>query len=147
MWRVCCAGREIHEEGLIRRERFLCAHPTNCLVRHVCHEMVVRVLWQFDRRRPVIQKRRPLICLATHKTVELVETGTGWPAVKRARSTDLPGCSFMVFAKLCGAVTIQPDHLRQIRDAVGTLTSLSGEGRGGLCDRTEIGRVVVTAAH
>ncbi len=147
MRRVCCPRREIHKEGLVRRERFLSTHPTDCLVGHVCHEMVVRVLRQLDRGHPVVQKRRPLICLAAHKAVELVETGAGWPAIKRARRTDLPGCSFVVLAKLCCAVTVQPDHLRQICDAVGTLARLSGEGRGCLCDRAEVGRVVVTAAH
>src|SRR5678815_1679014 len=134
MWRVCGPGREIHKEGLVRRKRLLSAHPTDRFVSHVCHEVVVRVLWQFDRRHPVVQKRRPLICLASHKAVELVETRASGPAVGRPGGTNLPGRGFVVLAKLCGAVTVQTDHLRQICNAVWTLTRLSGEGRGCLCD-------------
>ena len=53
------------------------------LLRHVGHEVVVRVVGQFDLRDPVVQVRCPLVRLAAEEAVELVEALARGPAVIR----------------------------------------------------------------
>jgi len=128
------AGREVDEEGFVRRERFLIPHPVNGLVGHVGHKMVVRVRRWLDLHHPVVDQWRPLVGLAADEAVELIEARTGRPAVGRAGGADLPGRGLVRFAEGGGAVAVQPQHLRQRRHAVGALTGLPGEGGGGLRD-------------
>ena len=51
----------------------------------------------------------------------------------------------MPLTKRTGAVTVEPHHLCQRRNAVGYLPGVARKRRGGLHDRTGIGGVMVTA--
>ncbi len=121
MRRVRGAGREVDEERLVRRQRFLRLDPLDGLVGHVGHEVVVRVLRQFDPAHSVVDQRRPLVRFAADEAVELVEARAGRPAVGRAGGADFPGRRLVVLAERGGAVAVEPQHLGRIGHAVGTL--------------------------
>ena len=57
--RVRRARREVHEERLVGRERLLELHPGDRLVRHVGHEVVVRVPRNLDRVHAVVEVAAP----------------------------------------------------------------------------------------
>ena len=145
--RVGRARREVDEERLVRREGLHRLHPPDRLVGHVGHEVVVRVLGRLDLGHAVIDGRRPLVRLAAHEAVELVEAGAGRPAVGRAGRADLPGGGFVVLPEGGGRVAVVPQHLRQRGHALGTLPGVSREGRRGLRDRAHVVHVMVAAGE
>ncbi len=53
----------------------------------------------------------------------------------------------MRLAEGCGAIAVQPQHLRQRRHAVRALAGLPGEGGGGLRDRAHVVRMMVSTAE
>ena len=71
---VCCAGRPVHEERLVGRERAMLAHPGNRLVCHVLAQMVLLVVRRLDRVEVLVQPRLPLRGLAGEEAVEIVKT-------------------------------------------------------------------------
>ena len=141
------ARREVHEEGLVRRQRLLELHPGDRLVRHVRHEVIVRVSRDLDRVHAVVEVRRPLVGLAAEEAVELVEPGPCRPAVGRARRADLPGRRLVVLAEEAGAVAVQPQHLGERRDVVRALPRVARKRGRCLGDATHVVHVVVTAAE
>jgi hypothetical protein len=145
--RVRGTGCEVHEEGPLGRQRLLRLQPLDGLVRHVGHEVVVRVVRQLHRRGAVIDQRRPLIGLATHEAVELVETRACGPAAGRAGDADLPGGGFVVFAELRGAVAVQTQCLGQRGHALRLLACVARVGGGDLGDAAHVVHVVVAAAQ
>ena len=84
--RVGGAGGEVDEERLVGRHRLLVLHPGDGLVRHVGHEVVVRIVRQLDLGDAVVEEGRPLVGLAADEAVELVEALAGRPAVEGART-------------------------------------------------------------
>ena len=124
------AGGEVHEERPVRRQRLLVLHPGDGLVRHVSHEVVVRVLRELHPVHAVVEKRRPLIGLTAHESVELVEPGPVRPTAGRAGGADLPGCRLVVLAEEARAVAVQAQHLGERRHAVRALTRVARK-RGG----------------
>ena len=141
------AGGEIHEKWLVWRERLLVAHPVDRLVGHVGHEVIVRILRQLHLRHSVKEQRRPLVGFAAEKAVKLVESGAGRPAVGRAGGTEFPGCGLMGLAEGCRAIAVQPQHLGQRRDIVGSAPGIAGERGRNLRDRAHVVHVMITAAQ
>ena len=141
------ARREVHEEGLVRRQRLLELHPGDRLVRHVGHEVVVRVPRDLDRVHAVVEVRRPLVGLAAEEAVELVEPGPRRPAVGRTGGADLPGRRLVVLAEEAGAVAVEAQHLGERRHVVRALPRVARERRGRLGDPAHVVHVVVAAAE
>ncbi len=104
--RVRRAGSEVDEGGLVGRHGLLVPDPGPRLVRHVGHEMVFRVVRQFEVRDAVVDQRRPLVGLAAEETVELVEALPRRPAVERPRDADLPGRGLVPLAERGRAVAV-----------------------------------------
>ena len=88
--RVRGARREVDEERLVGRQRLLVLDPGHRLVRHVGHEVVVRVVRQLDLGDAVVEVGRPLVGLAADEAVELVEALVGRPAVEGAGDARSP---------------------------------------------------------
>ena len=103
------------KNGLSGVRDFLESHPVDRLIGHVGHEVVVRVLREFDLFMSVIDGRRPLVRFAADEAVELVEAGAGRPAVGRPGGADLPGGGLVVLAEGGRAVAVEPQHLGQWR--------------------------------
>ena len=141
------ARREVHEERLVGRQRLLELHPGNRLVRHVGHEVVVRIARDLDRVHTVVEVRRPLVGLAAEEAVELVEPGPRRPAVRGPGGADLPGRGLVVLAEEAGAVAVQPQHLGERRHVVRALPRVARERRGRLGDPAHVVHVVVAAAQ
>ena len=116
--RVRRAGREVHVERLVRRQRMLRARPLDRLVRHVGREVVVRRHVVLDARDAVEDRGRPLVGLAADEAVELVEAGAGRPAIEGTRNRDFPGRRLVVLAEGGGAVAVHAQDLRERRHAL-----------------------------
>src|SRR5207237_1439112 len=95
--------------------------------------------------RAVVDEWGPLVRLAAHEAVELVEPAAGRPAVERTGRADLPGRALVVLAERGGAVAVQPQHLRQRRDVLGPHPGVAGEGGRGFHDGAGVAGVVVAA--
>jgi hypothetical protein len=70
------ARREIHKERLLRHQRLLLTHPRDGPIGQILGQ-VIALLWRrrrLDRRRTVIERRIPLVVLATDEPVERLET-------------------------------------------------------------------------
>ena len=137
------AGREVHVERLVGRQRLLGAHPVDRLVGHVDREVVVRRLPVLDARDAVVDGRRPLVGLAADEAVELVEAGAGGPAVVGTGDRHLPRRRLVVLAEGGGAVAVLAQDLGERRDARRTHAGVAREGGGQLHDRARVVGVVV----
>ena len=84
------ARSEVDEEGLLRGERLLEAHPLDGLRGHVVHEVVVRIVRGLDAVLVVEESGRPLVRLTTHEAVELVEALEVRPPGQGPGGADLP---------------------------------------------------------
>ena len=73
MRRVRGAGREVHEEWFVRRQRLLKLHPGDRVVGHVGHEVVAGIVRRLDPVQAFVEAWRPLVGLAADEAVELVE--------------------------------------------------------------------------
>ena len=100
-----------------------------------------------DASHAVIERGIPLVGLAAEEAVELVEARTRRPAVGRAGGADLPRRRLVVLAEEGGAVTVQAQHLRERRDAVGALPRVARKPRGGFGDAAHVVHVVVAAGE
>src|SRR5438874_10713875 len=96
---VQCAGGKIDKEGLVWRQRVLRLHPGDRLVRHINGKMVIGIVRRFHPDGSIENGRRPLIGLASDKTVKLVETGMRRPTIKRSRNRDLPRRCFVILTE------------------------------------------------
>src|SRR5205823_7476534 len=113
MRRMERARSEIEVEGSVRCECMLRLHPTDCLVRHVGSEVVIRVVGRFHANGAVKNCRRPLVGFATNEAIELVEAGVSRPSVIGARNGYLPRRSLMILSESGGAVSVQAKHFCQ----------------------------------
>ena len=147
MRRVRGPRGEVHEERLLRRERFHRLRPADRLVGHVGHEMVVRILRGLDLVQSFVERRRPLVGLAADEAVELVEARAGRPAVGRTGGAHFPGRGLVRLAERRGGEAVEPEHLGQGRHAVGSLAGLPGERGGRLRDRTHVAHVMIPAGE
>jgi hypothetical protein len=141
--RVDGAGREVDECRFFGRQRLLVLDPGARLLRHVGHEVVVRVVRQLDHGRAVIQKRRPLVGLAADEAVELVEALARRPTVERAGDARLPDRRLMPFAEGRGGIAVQAQHLGQRCGRAGNLASVAGHAGGHLGDVAHVHLVMV----
>ena len=102
--RVRRAGREVHEERLVREQRLLLTDPGHGLVGHVLDEVIALFgcLLHLDRRRALVQRRIPLVRLAADEAVEVLEAAAaGRPGVEgpaglvshTGTSWHLPNCA------------------------------------------------------
>jgi len=145
--RVGCPGRKVDEERFVRGQGLHGSHPLDGLIRHVGHEVVVRVLRQLDLDHAIVDGRRPLVGLAAHEAVELVEAAAGRPAVGGSGRADLPHRRLMVLAEVRRRVAVVAQHHRQRRHLVGALGGVAGVGRRRFRDRAHVVHVVVAAAE
>ena len=67
------AGRPVHEERLVGRERAVLAHPGDRLVGQVLAQVVRLVVRRLDRVEVLVEPRLPLRGLAGEEAVEVVE--------------------------------------------------------------------------
>ena len=145
MRRVHRAGREVDEERLVGRERLLEADPLDGLRRHVVHEVVVGIVRGLDQVLVVVDGRRPLVGLAAHEAVELVEPLPVGPAGHRTGGRDLPHRCLVPLAVGRRAVAVQAQHRGDARDVVREHARGAGERRGDLGDLGLVAGVVVAA--
>ena len=145
MGRVRGPGCEINEGRLAGRQGLLVLDPGPRLVRHVGHEVVVRILRQFDLGNPVEQERGPLVRLTADEAVEFVEALMRRPAVEGAGDADFPGGGLVPLAEGPRTVAVQAQHFRQRSRRVGDLTRVTRERGGHLGDEAHVDRVMVAA--
>ncbi len=145
--RVGGARGEVDEEGLVRRERLLRAHPGDGPVGEVRAEVVRGIGRHLDLDRAVVQQGRPLVGLAAEEAVELLEAGTGRPEVERARGARLPQWRQVPLAECGGVVAVEPQDLGEGSDALGALAGLAGERRRHVLHGAGVVGVVVAAGE
>ena len=112
------AGGEVDEERLVGRHGLLELQPGDGLVGHVGHEVVVRVIGEFDRGDAVEQIGCPLVGLAADEAVELVEALAGGPAVVGTGDAGFPGGGLVPFAEGGGGVAVEAEHFGDRGDGV-----------------------------
>src|SRR2546423_11442533 len=99
MRRVHGPRREVDEKRFVRCKSLLELHPGNGLVSHIGHEVVTRIVRRFDASETVVETRRPLVSLAAHETIELVEARTRRPTVSRSGGTNFPRRRFVILTE------------------------------------------------
>ena len=127
--RVRGARREVHEERLVGDERLLLTGPGDRLIGQVLGQVIAlgRRFRRLDRRRAFIERRVPLVILATDEAVEIFEaTATGRPRGERSRRARLPNRNFVALAELRGRVTVQLEGQGERRFGVGQHRAIAG---------------------
>ncbi len=115
---MTCSRGEVDEERLIAHERFLLAHPSDRLVRHVVGEVITFFsrLRRFDRRGALVNRRVPLVSLTSDEAVKVFEAATTRrPLVEWPKRTGFPNRHFVALAELRRRVTVQLERHRQRR--------------------------------
>src|SRR5688572_7864572 len=148
MRRVRSARREVGEERFVRDQRLLLPDPCDRLVGHVRHEVVTlfRRLLRLDRCRPFVNRRIPLMRLATDEAIEVLEApAAGWPRVKWAGRARLPHRHLVTLAKLRRGIAIQLQRPRDRRRGVGNDGAIARRAGGDLRDAAHADAVMVAA--
>src|SRR5688572_891364 len=143
MWGVCGTRCKINEERLFRCKRLLKPCPTDGLVRHVCGEVIIRILRNFNLSSTIVYQGSPLSGFATNKSIKLVKARTGRPAVQRTGNRDFPRWSFMVLTERSGAKTILAKYLCHRSDALRSYTRIAWKSSASFHNRTGIVAVVI----
>ena len=140
------SGGEVNEERLVGHERLLLADPADRLVGHVLHQVIAlfRRLLDFDRGRPLVERRIPLVRLAADEAVEVLEAAAaGRPGVERSRRAGLPHRHLMAFAELRRGVAVQLQRLGDRRAGVRQDRAVAWRAAGDLRDAAHADRVMV----
>jgi hypothetical protein len=121
MRRMGRAGREIDEERLIGRERFLLSDPGDRLIGHVFHQVVAffRRPLQLDGSGAFIESRVPLVGLAAEEAIEVLESAAArGPLIERSDRARLPHRHFMALSELRCGIPIELQRLCKRCDGV-----------------------------
>ena len=146
--RMRAARHVIDEERLLRTQRINLVHVGDGLVRHRGNEIVAGVpLEGIDVGRVAGQVRRlPLVGVAAHEAVEVIEAHADGPLVEGPDGGGrLEGRRVVVLAEPRGAVAVVLQDLADGRLVPGDDAVVAGIARGLLRDDAEPGRVVVAA--
>src|SRR5262249_42048072 len=105
--RVSAAGHIIDEERLFGCRRVQASHILDGLVRHVRGQVVAGLAnpWK-NRSRVLIKIGRPLVRLAAHEPVEILESHASRPLVERPGHAIEIGGRVMVLAKPRSGITV-----------------------------------------
>ena len=88
--RVASAGNVIDEERPVGLDSVELSHVLDRLIRHVGGEVVVRLADPRENLGVIAEQiRRPLVGLAAHEAVEILEAHSRWPLIEGAGSTVL----------------------------------------------------------
>ena len=145
-----CAGREVHEERLVRHERLLLADPADGMVGEVFGEVValLRGLRRLDRGEALIEGGVPLVVLAADEAIEVFEPAApGRPVVERAHRARLPDRDLVTLSELRRGIAVQLEGLGQWRHRVRPQGRISGSRRRDLGDAAHAGRVMVATGQ
>ena len=98
--RVRATGHVIDEERLFRCGSVQAAHVIDSIIRHVGDEVVAGLAdpWKY-LARVAKQVGRPLVCLAAHEPVEVIETHADRPLVEWSGRAVLKGGNVVVLAE------------------------------------------------
>ena len=144
------AGREIHEERLVRHQRLLLARPLDRLVGQVLGEVIALLgcLLRLDRRRAFVNGRIPLVGLAADEPVEVFEpAASGRPLVERPHRARLPDRHFVALAELRRRVAIEFEGHRERRLVLRQHRRVAGRRGRDLADAAHVHRVVIAAGQ
>ena len=100
------------------------------------HELVV-----------LVQRRLPLIHVAAHEPVEVVEAQAARPAIERPDLAGLPVGRVVVLAEPRRGVAVLPQHLGDRADVLADDAGVAVVAGGGFGDHAVAGRVVVAAGE
>ena len=109
------AGRPVHEERLVGRERAVALQPRQGAIGQIFREVVRLVVRRLDRAEVLVQPRLPLRGLAGQKAVEVVEPDAlaGRPAGEGAHRRRLGRRGVVPLAEGGGLVAVGAQHLRE----------------------------------
>src|SRR5258705_522416 len=108
---MSAAGHVIEEERLVGRSRVQAAHVLDGLVRQVGGEVVAGLADPREYRGVVLEQiRRPLVGLAAHVAVEILEAHARRPLVERAGHALLKARRVVVLAKPRRGKTVIPEY-------------------------------------
>ena len=144
------AGREVHEERLVGRERSLRLDPVDGVVGEILREVIALFggLRRLDRSQPFVERRVVLVVLTPDEPVEVLEAATArGPCVERTHGRGLPRRDLVALAELGRAVPVQLERERDGGLRVGPHAAVAR--RRGCClrDRAHTHRVVVPTRH
>src|ERR1700737_2824387 len=100
MRRVGATGDVVDEERIVGSGRVQVAQMLDRFVREIGGEVVVGLADKGKYLGVIAEEiRRPLVGLAAHKTVEVIETHPGWPLFERPGVAVLIGRRIVVLSK------------------------------------------------
>ena len=125
MWCGPCAapGAQVHQEGLVRRERPVAAQPGDGLVRQVFAQVIALAVGRLHRVGIFIQPGLVLGGLPGNEAVKIVEAVAGGPAVEGPHGGGLVRGGVMPLAEGGGLVAV---IVQDLGDGGGSL----GDGAG-----------------
>ena len=145
--RVRGAGRHVEEVRLVGGDRPRPPQPGDRLVHQVRRQDVVRIGRPRHELVILVQRRLPLIHVAAHEAVEVVEAQPARPAIERPDLARLPVGRVVVLAEPRGGVAVLPQHLGDRADVLADDAGVAVVAGGGLGDHAVAGRVVIASGE
>ena len=141
---------EVDEERFVGHQRLLLAHPTHGAIGEILGQVVALLggRRRLDRGRAVVQRRVPLVVLASDEAVERLEPATTRrPGVERTHRRRLPHRHLVTLAELRRRVAVQLQCQRQRGLCVRPQRAVPRRGCCSLGDASHADRMVVTAGQ
>ena len=143
--RVRAARRVVQQERHIRIDVVELIHPVDGVIRHRGGQVPLRIPDErLDMRGiPEQRARRPLVGVAAHETVEVLEPHAGRPLVERTRLARLIDRRVVILSEPRRAVAVLQENATNRGAILADHAVVTGEARRDLRDHTEPDRVVV----
>ncbi len=146
MRRVGAARNVVHEERLVGRHRVEAAHVLDRLVREVGGEVVAGLPDPREDLRVIAEQiRLPLVGLAAHEPVEVLEAHPRWPLVEGAGDAVLEARRIVILAEPRRGVAVFREDAADRRVLGPDDRVVAGIARREFRDHAKADRVVVAA--
>ena len=142
------AGGEVDEERLVRHQGLLLTHPSHGAIGQILGQVISLFGGgrRLNRGGAVIERRIPLVVLATDEPVEGLEPAAARrPRLERTHRRGLPHRHLVALAELGGGVPVQLQRHRQRRFGVRPQRAVARSRGRGLGDAAHPHRVMVAA--
>ena len=135
MGRVFGAWGVVRNPRLAGCDRVQHLNAVDGVVGHIFIEEIIRlVVWRFDWFDVLKQSRRPLACVASDESIEILESQTCRPQIKWASLAAVPVRDVVILAIPSGVVAILSQHFGKCAVRLGHQRVVAGETRGKLHD-------------
>ncbi len=141
------ASRHVQEERLVGGDRPRAPQPGNRVVNQIRGQDVLGIGRTRNQLMVLVQRGLPLIHVAAHETVEIVEAQSARPTIERTYLAGFPVGRVMVLTEPGRRVAVLPQHFRDRAEILADDARVSVVAGRGFSDHAVAGRVMVASGQ